>query len=286
MTRWKAIGWTVAFFVAGIALTVGVNVGLRNAVPGLDPLAAGVIAQITGFGLATWGIGGGALQWGWRDLRYAGVGSPLRGIGIGLALGAIPAILAMAIAAPVGGAGWSLDGGTVGGWAAAIGGLALILVPAAYSEELIFRGVGFVALGRTFGMVRAAVVLSVLFAAAHFGNPNLTGLGLVNIGLAGVWLSAAFWLPGGIWTATATHLGWNLTLAALGAPVSGLAFTLPMLDYATGGPGWLTGGAFGPEGGVIATVVVGAATVLVLWKTTQDSRLTIPRIRSGQAHDS
>jgi membrane protease YdiL (CAAX protease family) len=264
MTRWKAIGWTVAFFVAGIALSVGVVVGLRIFVPALGQLWAQVIGQIAGFGIATWGIGGGALKWGWKDLRYAGSGDPLRGTGTGLALGAVPAVLAMAIAAPVGGAGWSLDGGSFGGWAGAIGGLALILIPAAFSEELIFRGVGFVALGRGFGVVPAAVVLSALFAAAHVGNPNVTTLGLVNVGLAGVWLSAAFWLPGGIWTATGTHLGWNLTLAALGAPVSGLAFTLPMLDYATGGPGWLTGGAFGPEGGVIATVVVGGATVVLM----------------------
>jgi membrane protease YdiL (CAAX protease family) len=278
MTRWKAIGWTVAFFVAGIALTVGVNIGLVRLFPTFDRLAAGVIAQIVGFGAASWGIGGGALKWGWKELRYVGAGDPLRGAGFGFVLGAAPAILTMVVAVPAGGAGWSLDGGSIGSWAKAIGGLALLLIPAAYSEELIFRGVGFVALGRGFGMVRAAVVLSVLFAAAHVGNPNVTTLGLVNVGLAGVWLSAAFWLPGGIWTATGTHLGWNLTLAALGAPVSGLAFTLPLLDYATGGPGWLTGGAFGPEGGVIATVVVGVATVLMLRMTKQDSRLT--------AHDS
>ena len=264
MTRWKAIGWTVAFFVAGIALTVGVNVGLTGIFPTIDRLWAGVIAQIVGFGAASWGIGGGALRWGWKDLRYVDVGDPVRGAGVGFALGAVPAFLAMVIAAPAGGAGWSLDGGSMVSWAKAIGGLALLLVPAAYSEELIFRGVGYVALGRAFGKLGPAVVLSVLFATAHVGNPNVSGLGLVNVGLAGVWLSAAFWLPGGIWAATGTHVGWNLTLAALGAPVSGLAFTLPMLDYATGGPSWLTGGAFGPEGGVIATVVVGVATVVLM----------------------
>jgi len=274
MTRWKAIGWTVAFFVAGIALTVGVNIALARGFPALDRLAAGVIAQIVGFGAATWGIGGGALRWGWKELRYIGAGDPLKGAGLGFALGAAPAILAMVVAVPAGGAGWSPDGGAFGSWAAAIGGLALILVPAAFSEELIFRGFGYVALTRAFGRLGPAVVLSVLFAAAHIGNPNVTTLGLVNVGLAGVWLSAAFWLPGGIWTATGTHLGWNITLAALGAPVSGLAFTLPMLDYATGGPQWLTGGAFGPEGGVIATLIVGVSTVALLRRTTHHAPRT------------
>jgi len=87
-------------------------------------------------------------------------------------------------------------------------------------------------------------------------------------------LSAAFWLPGGIWAATGVHLGWNITLAALGAPVSGLAFTLPMLDYVMGAPQWLTGGAFGPEGGIIATVIVGTAATLLFRYTTRDPRPT------------
>ena len=261
MSRWKAIGWTVAFFVSGVALTIAVNLAIALALPAADKLAVGVISQLAGFAAASWLIGGLALKWGWTELRYRGVGSAPKGFGLGVALGAAPAILAMALAIPAGGAGWSLDGGTALQWLQAIGGLSLLLIPAAYSEELMFRGVGFVALGRVFGVIPAAIALSILFGAAHLGNPNVTTLGLVNVALAGVWLSAAFWLPGGIWTATGMHLGWNLTLAALGAPVSGLAFSLPMLDYVPGGPGWLTGGEFGPEGGILATVVVGMATV-------------------------
>ncbi len=274
MTRWKAIGWTVAFFVSGIALLVGVNIALVRLFPTVDRLVAGVVSQIVGFGIATYGIAGPGLKWSWKDLRYTGVGSPGRGFGVGLLLGVIPAALVMAVALPAGGARWSLDGGTVVEWGRSVGTLALLLLPAAYSEELMFRGLGIVVLRRGLGMVPAVIISSILFGAAHLGNPNVSALGIMNVALAGVWLSAAFWLPGGIWTATGAHVGWNLALAALGAPVSGMAFTLPMLDYATGGPDWLTGGAFGPEGGVIATVVVGAATVLLFRMTKQDSRPT------------
>ena len=263
LSRAKAIGWSVAFFVCGAVLTFVVAMLLQYAGPGQNPLIVQVVAQIAGFLAATWLIGIRVLKWSWSDLRWREVGVPVRGFGIGLVVGMLPALLALAVAVPAGGAGWSLDGGTAGQWMSAVGGLGVLLLPAAFSEELIFRGVPYVALTRSFGKLPAALVLSVLFGAAHRANPNVTGLAMVNVALAGVFLSAAFWLPGGIWTATGAHLGWNLTLAALGAPVSGLPFELPMLDYRMGGPGWLTGGEFGPEGGVLATVVVGAAAVAV-----------------------
>jgi hypothetical protein len=141
------------------------------------------------------------------------------------------------------------------------------LLPAAFSEVVMFRGVGYVALSKAFGRLGPAIVLSILFGAAHLGNPNVTELAVANVALAGVFLSAAFWLPGGIWSATGVHLGWNITLAAFGAPVSGIPFVLPMLDYTTGGPDWLTGGNFGPEGGVIATVLIATASMLVFERT-------------------
>jgi hypothetical protein len=38
-------------------------------------------------------------------------------------------------------------------------------------------------------------------------------------------------------------------------------FQIPFLDYEAGGPAWLTGGAFGPEGGLASTL---ALTIAVL----------------------
>ncbi len=267
--RWKAIGWTVAFFACAIAAMLGVGMISGRIVPPPHGLWVSVAAQVVGFGIATWLIGIKAMKLSWADLRYRGVGSGGKGFAVGLGIGALPALLAMGIAAPAGHAGWTLDGGTFAEWSQAVGGLALILLPAAFSEEILFRGVGYVALSKEFGRLGPALVLSVLFGAAHLGNPNVTGLAVANVALAGIFLSAALWLPGGIWAATGVHLGWNITLAALGAPVSGLGFTLPMLDYSMGGPGWLTGGAFGPEGGAIATLIVGTAAAVLFQKTSK-----------------
>ena len=52
--------------------------------------------------------------------------------------------------------------------------------------------------------------------------------------LAGMFLGLAFYAPGGIWTAFGAHLGWNATLAALDAPVSGLPFRIPFINYDAG----------------------------------------------------
>jgi membrane protease YdiL (CAAX protease family) len=154
------------------------------------------------------------------------------------------------------------DGGTFTDWLGTIAVTTALLFPAAFVEELIFRGVPQVVLGEAFGRGTAIVVLSAVFALAHGLNPGITPLAVGNIALAGVLLGVSFYLPGGIWAATGVHLGWNATLAALAAPVSGLPFAMPWLDYRSGEPAWLSGGGFGPEGGVLATVALAGATVV------------------------
>ena len=78
-------------------------------------------------------------------------------------------------------------------------------------------------------------------------------------------------MKGGIWIATGAHVGWNFALAALAAPVSGLPFDVPWLDYRPGTPSWLSGGPFGPEGGLIATTLLILAT-LVAARFTERSK--------------
>ena len=38
-----------------------------------------------------------------------------------------------------------------------------------------------------------------------------------------------------------------------------------LINYIPGGPSWLTGGPFGPEGGLLATVAITVALVVV-WR--------------------
>jgi len=61
------------------------------------------------------------------------------------------------------------------------------------------------------------------------------------------------------------HFGWNAGLALLfDAPVSGYRFQVPAVEYVPGRHAWVDGGAFGPEGGVVATIALIAGTLYLL----------------------
>jgi hypothetical protein len=147
-----------------------------------------------------------------------------------------------------------------------------VLAPAALSEEIMFRGLPLVLIAAALGRGTALVVVSgLVFALFHGLNPGITPLGLGNIALAGVFLGVAFYAPGGLWTAFGAHLGWNATLAGLDAPVSGLPFDIPFLDYCAGGPAWLSGGRFGPEGGLVATAALTVALLVTIRWAREDT---------------
>ncbi len=269
----KAIGWSIAFvvltlFLAGLfafgvaALSVGSRgdavAWLGSTGPGPMLLQAGVTLASTA--LFTWLIGIRTLGLSLVDLRYQ-IGHRGSGFVAGGVAGALAAGTALAIAALVGGAEWIRDEGTPVDYLQAATTTTLILAPAAFSEEVLFRGLPLVLLASALGRGTAVVLVSIVFALAHFANPNVTMLGIGNIALAGIFLGLAFYAPGGIWTAWGAHLGWNAMLAALDTPVSGVPFRIPFVDYEPGDPAWLTGGRFGPEGGLCSTL---ALTIAVL----------------------
>jgi membrane protease YdiL (CAAX protease family) len=258
----RLLGWSLVYLVGAFVLSglVAFLLGRLLLPPGSGMLriaAVQTVALLIGFGLATWVIGMRVLRFSRQDFEQL---EPDRAaarrfgrLGWGMAAGALLGALAMLVAVPVGHAGWQTDPTGAGAWLGATGLTAAVLLPAALAEELAFRGVPLLALSRAFGRYPAMIGLAVVFALAHLENPSVTWLALANIALAGVFLALVFFTPGGLWTSTGAHLGWNLTLAGLGAPVSGLPLAIPWLSYSPGEPGWLTGGAFGPEGGVVAS---------------------------------
>ena len=270
----KAIGWSIAFVVLTLFLATLIGVGtaalmsgsVRRGADWLNQVTAGpillqaLVTILAGL-LFTWLIGMRVLHLTPADLRWT-IPPTRFGFGAGILGGCIVAGLALLLAVLAGHARWVPDAGTGPEYASSALKTVLILAPSALAEELIFRGVPLVLLAAVAGRGTAIVVVAVAFAFAHLNNPNVTALGLGNIALAGVLLGLAFYAPGGLWTATGVHLGWNALLACLDTPVSGLPFRIPMLDYRAGGPVWLTGGVFGPEGGLAATVAMTVGIVL------------------------
>jgi hypothetical protein len=267
VTRFRALGLSAAFLFTGFLAAGGLLAILQGplGLPAGDLLTATALqsaCSLVAFGLVTWLIGFrgaslDAITLRWRPARP-------RDMARGFALGAIPAAATMVLALPLARAAWRGDGHGVVEWAGSVGWLLVYLAPAALAEELIFRGVPLVLLAAAFGRGAAVVGLAVVFAIAHGLNPEVSPLALGNVALAGVMLGAVFFLPGGIWTATGAHIGWNATLAALAAPVSGVPLPVEGIDYLPGGPPWLTGGGFGPEGGLLATGVLALVTVVAV----------------------
>ena len=275
ISRARALGWSLAFLGGGFALSLFILqlVPLLPSPTGTAGALWGVLLQalalVLGFGVMTWAIGGRMLRFTPEDFGARPVKRGIGGFAWGLVAGSLLAAAAMAIAVGVGRADWRSDGGSVSSWMLTAAATGAVLLPAAFAEELMFRGVPMIALSRAFGRLPAVLGLSLLFALGHLWNPEINALAVANIAIAGVFLGFAFFAPGGLWTATGAHLGWNFALAALAAPVSGWPLPMPWLDYVAEGPRWLTGGAFGPEGGAIAALCLLGG---VLWTARRATR--------------
>lgn len=137
---------------------------------------------------------------------------------------------------------------------------------AAAAEEALFRGYAFQVLVEWIDPVPGTLVTSLAFAGAHLANPGIHPFALLNIFLAGVLLSVAYLRTRSLWFATAVHLSWNWTMTSvLGLPVSGIDFLArPLYRAVPGEPAFITGGAFGPEGGLAATLAMAIALGLIL----------------------
>lgn len=127
----------------------------------------------------------------------------------------------------------------------------------AFGEEVTFRGYIVQNLREEWGSLVALLVSSFLFALLHGLNPNFTPLALVGIALAGVFMAYGYFLSGSLWLPIAFHFSWNFAQGPLFSfPVSGLASEGLLIVEWSEAPPFLTGGAFGPEGGVVGMLAL------------------------------
>lgn len=147
---------------------------------------------------------------------------------------------------------------------------ALLFVFAASAEEVLFRGYPLQTLTRAHLAWLGVFLTSVPFAAAHLYNPHVVrGVTFVNTALAGVWLAIAYLRTRSLWLPLGLHWSWNWAMGSvLGLPVSGIdkLAPAPLLRATDAGPAWLTGGAYGPEGGAVCTVAL-LVSIAFVWRT-------------------
>ncbi len=154
--------------------------------------------------------------------------------------------------------------------------LAIMYISVGFYEEMLFRGYGLLNLAEGFHGWRvapkAAVLLawlaaSLVFGIAHALNPNSTWISTLDLVAAGLFLGFGFILTGDLAIPIGIHITWNFFEGPVfGFPVSGGANGAYFFHIQQSGPVLWTGGAFGPEAGLIGLAAIAIGMALIwLW---------------------
>ena len=195
-------------------------------------------------------------------------------LGVGFALGALMLAAVFAIEYL---AGWltitSTNQTTLNGPLMLTGlGTLLVMAGIAFNEELVFRGYQLLNLSEglpkmkksNLGMALMMALTSLLFAFMHFGSPNNHLLGWTNIFLAGMLLAWGYVLTGQLALPIGFHLAWNFfEQFVFGYAANGEAPVGWLIGSQVNGPALWTGGSFGPDGGLLITLLLALNTLLI-----------------------
>jgi hypothetical protein len=204
--------------------------------------------QVDGRGWAFVGLGRAALE--------------PRAIVLAATIGGLAVALPIAVLLTL---GWAqLAPGTPGSVAgAAVAGIAFLL-PAALWEELFVRGYAFSLLRERWGSAGAVLSTSAAFGSLHLLNDGATVLSVGVVMLAGIFLGLIRLRTDSLYAAWMAHVSWNAVLVVgFHAIVSGIEMPAPGYRLVETGPDLWTGGSWGPEGGLLAALGLGAAIWII-----------------------
>jgi membrane protease YdiL (CAAX protease family) len=154
----------------------------------------------------------------------------------------------------------------------------------AFFEELFHRGFLITNLAdglrSTLGVHTRTLALlasALLFGMLHFTNDNATALGALNLFLLGVLFGLPYVRTGSLYGSIGLHFAWNFVLGNVyGLPVSGYESRTALIRTETLDSVLWTGGAFGPEGSLIATAAV-AVGILIMLRLTRHRETSLPK---------
>jgi membrane protease YdiL (CAAX protease family) len=155
----------------------------------------------------------------------------------------------------------ALAGRAILRWALAWG---VTFLAVSLSEELAFRCYWLFSMARRMRFWPAAWFLSAVFGVAHLGNKGENVLGIVQVVATGLLFCLMIRRTGNLWFAIGFHAAWDWAETFFyGTPDSGLLGAGRFLNSSVQGPNWLTGGSAGPEGSVLAFLVLALCALLI-----------------------
>jgi uncharacterized protein len=140
---------------------------------------------------------------------------------------------------------------------------ALLFLCVGFFEEFMFRGYSQFTLAMGIGFWPAAVALSAGFGAVHLLNRGEDRIGALSVFVVAMFFCLTLRRTGNLWFAVGLHGAFDWGESFLySVPDSGIVAPGHLLNASLHGPAWLTGGTVGPEGSVMAFVVVAAAAAV------------------------
>ncbi|MGL5694630.1 MAG: CPBP family intramembrane glutamic endopeptidase [Peptostreptococcaceae bacterium] len=126
------------------------------------------------------------------------------------------------------------------------------------TEEIVTRGWLMNVLGARYNITLGLIISSSLFGLLHLRNDNVNYLAILNIILVGLFYGLYVIKTNDLWGACGMHSAWNFAQGNLfGFEVSGMDTSVGTLfDLNLVGSDFISGGAFGPEAGIGATIVL------------------------------
>lgn len=149
---------------------------------------------------------------------------------------------------------------------------------AAIFEEILFRGIIFRITEEKLGSYLALAISALLFGLIHLANPNSTITAALGLAIqAGLLLGASYIYSKNLWFPIAIHFAWNFTQSGIfGAVTSGITIGKSLFTSKITGSELITGGQFGPEGSIQATLFCLVAAIILVALSRRQNKIVKP----------
>ncbi len=140
-----------------------------------------------------------------------------------------------------------------------------------WQEELLARGYWLQNLEEGLNTDWAVFISSLFFSLAHYSNPGFAWAPLLGLLISGIFLAFAYLRTRGLWLPIGLHIGWNFFEGTVfGFQVSGTE-SYRLILQTVEGPALWTGGAFGPEAGLVLLPGLALGVAAIWWYTRKSS---------------
>ena len=144
-------------------------------------------------------------------------------------------------------------------------------------EETLLRGIIFRIVEEKLGSYISLAISAIIFGGAHLLNPDSSVISTLCIGIVGFSFGASYIYSRSLWLPIAIHFSWNFVQSGIfGAITSGNEKTSSLFSTKISGAELITGGAFGPEGTIQATIFWLLVSILLMILITKQNKLIKP----------